>query len=170
MKGSDLKKVLFVFAALSMLVLAVSPAFAGDQDNRIDRLKDRINNLEDQLDNDNICDFVDCINGFNGDNLDELCDDLDLNCDEDDFDSNGDQFQSADSGDVSQNFNVVNTGDNANQCVGGVLNGNTGNVQSQLDVNGDGLIDADDVGSSLINTADGTTTCDQSVDQNAQVF
>ncbi len=58
------------------------------------------------------------------------------------FDRNGggisqESEQEADSGDVDQSFNVSQTGDNSNQCVGIQGVANTGNAQNQL-----GVIDA----------------------------
>jgi hypothetical protein len=79
--------------------------------------------------------------------------------------------QDADSGDVNQSFNVSNTGDNSNQCVGITGNANTGNAQNQI-----GLIqygsraddfDFDDTGADLTVTGNSTTTCDQQVNQAA---
>jgi hypothetical protein len=58
------------------------------------------------------------------------------------FDRNGggisqESEQEADSGDVDQSFNVSQTGDNSNQCVGIQGVANTGNAQNQI-----GVIDA----------------------------
>jgi uncharacterized protein YdeI (BOF family) len=79
--------------------------------------------------------------------------------------------QDADSGDVNQSFNVSNTGNNSNQCVGITGNANTGNAQNQI-----GLIqygsdadefEFDDTGANLTVTGNSTTTCDQQVNQAA---
>ena len=75
------------------------------------------------------------------------------------------------SGDVDQSFEVSNSGDNSNQCVG--INGvaNTGNAQNQI-----GVIqydsDADDFefedsGADLSVEGSSETTCDQQVNQAA---
>lgn len=57
-----------------------------------------------------------------------------------------DNFQAADSGDLSQSFDVVGGGDNSNQCVGGQVVGNTGNAQNQvsLDLTGDQSLGLDE--------------------------
>ena len=59
--------------------------------------------------------------------------------DEDDEDSNKDdveqsQDQDANSGDADQNADVINTGDNVNQCVGILQVANTGNAQNATGV------------------------------------
>ena len=82
-----------------------------------------------------------------------------------------DSEQDADSGDVNQSFNVSNTGDNSNQCVGITGNANTGNAQNQIDLiqyasTADDF-EFDEVGSNLDVTGTGTTTCDQTVNQAA---
>jgi hypothetical protein len=46
----------------------------------------------------------------------------------------GDFEQDADSGDISQSFNVSGEGNNSNQCVGITGNANTGNAQNQTGV------------------------------------
>jgi hypothetical protein len=72
---------------------------------------------------------------------------------------------------VNQSFNVSNTGDNSNQCVG--INGvaNTGNPQNQTGVLQYGSLaddfEFDDTGADLTVTGNGTTTCDQQVNQAA---
>jgi len=42
--------------------------------------------------------------------------------------------QQANSGDINQSFDVSQTGDNSNQCVGITGNANTGNTQNQIGV------------------------------------
>src|SRR5215210_2443736 len=57
--------------------------------------------------------------------------------DDDDDEDDGveqDQDQDADSGDVDQSANVINTGDNVNQCVAILQVANTGNAQNQTGV------------------------------------
>lgn len=135
-----LRKVMIMVAVAAMLVSAAAPAFAGDRHHN-----DWDNDWErnDQIDFDDLEDFLD--------------------------DNNNDgSEQEADSGDISQVFTVVNTGDNANQCVGSVLNANTGSSQSQF--TGTGETDVDDSGSSLDVFGEATTTCDQAVDQTALVY
>ena len=79
--------------------------------------------------------------------------------------------QDADSGDVNQSFNVSNTGDNSNQCVGITGNANTGNAQNQIGVIQYGSraddFEFDDTGANLTVTGSGTTSCDQQVNQAA---
>jgi hypothetical protein len=79
--------------------------------------------------------------------------------------------QEADSGDVDQSFEVSQTGDNSNQCVGiqGVTN--TGNAQNQTSLIQYGS-DADDfefdeVGSNIEVSPENSTECDQQVNQAA---
>ena len=90
------------------------------------------------------------------------------------FNDNGafqESEQDADSGDVDQSVNVSQTGDNSNQCVG--INGiaNTGNPQDQTDLIQFGSLaddfEFDDTGANLTVTGNGSTTCDQQVNQAA---
>ncbi len=79
--------------------------------------------------------------------------------------------QEAESGDVSQSFNVSNTGDNSNQCVGIQGVANTGNAQNQIGVLQYGSeaddFEFDEVGSTLTVSPESSTTCDQQVNQAA---
>ena len=79
--------------------------------------------------------------------------------------------QQAQSGDVSQSFNVSNTGDNSNQCAGIQGVANTGNAQNQIGVVQYGS-EADDFsfedsGSSINVSPTNATRCDQQVNQAA---
>ena len=79
--------------------------------------------------------------------------------------------QEAESGEVTQTFEVTSTGDNSNQCVGIQGVGNTGNAQNLTGVIQYGS-DADDfefeeVGSTIDVSPTSTTTCDQQVNQAA---
>ena len=79
--------------------------------------------------------------------------------------------QTAESGDVSQSFNVSNTGDNSNQCAGLQGVANTGNAQNQIGVIQYGS-EADDFsfedsGSSIDVSPSNSTSCDQQVNQAA---
>jgi hypothetical protein len=79
--------------------------------------------------------------------------------------------QEADSGDVDQSFDVSQTGDNSNQCVGIQGVANTGNAQNQTSLIQYGS-DADDfefdeVGSNIEVSPSNTTECDQQVNQAA---
>jgi hypothetical protein len=79
--------------------------------------------------------------------------------------------QEADSGDVDQSFDVSQTGDNSNQCVGIQGVANTGNAQNQTSLIQYGS-DADDfefdeVGSNIEVSPSNSTECDQQVNQAA---
>jgi hypothetical protein len=79
--------------------------------------------------------------------------------------------QDADSGDVDQSFEVSQTGDNSNQCVGIQGVANTGNAQNQTSLIQYGS-DADDfefdeVGSNIEVSPENSTECDQQVNQAA---
>jgi hypothetical protein len=105
---------------------------------------------------------------------------------DDDFDPNGfggsfggagvsQSFdQEAESGDVSQSFNVSNTGDNSNQCANVQGVANTGNAQNQIGVLQYGS-EADDFsfedsGASINVSPSSTTRCDQAVNQAATAY
>ncbi len=79
--------------------------------------------------------------------------------------------QQAQSGDVNQSFDVSNTGDNSNQCVGIQGVGNTGNSQNVIDLIQYGS-EADDfefeeVGSDITVSPTNTTECTSEVNQAA---
>jgi hypothetical protein len=79
--------------------------------------------------------------------------------------------QQAQSGDVSQSFNVSNTGDNSNQCAGIQGVANTGNAQNQIGVVQYGSeaddFSLEDSGSSINVSPTNATRCDQQVNQAA---
>ena len=82
--------------------------------------------------------------------------------------------QQAESGDVSQSFNVSNTGDNSNQCAGIQGVANTGNAQNQIGVIQYGS-EADDFsfedsGASINVSPTNSTKCDQQVNQAATAY
>jgi hypothetical protein len=82
--------------------------------------------------------------------------------------------QEAQSGDVSQSFNVSNSGDNSNQCANVQGVANTGNAQNQIGVLQYGS-EADDFsfedsGSSINVSPNSTTRCDQTVNQAATAY
>ena len=82
--------------------------------------------------------------------------------------------QEAESGDVSQSFNVSNTGDNSNQCANVQGVANTGNAQNQIGVLQYGS-EADDFsfedsGSSITVSPNSSTRCDQAVNQAATAY
>jgi hypothetical protein len=103
-----------------------------------------------------------------------------------DFDNRNDDFdnaapvitqefdQEAQSGDVSQSFNVSNTGDNSNQCAGVQGVANTGNAQNQIGVLQYGSTADDfsfeDSGSSINVSPVNATQCDQQVNQAATAY
>ena len=82
--------------------------------------------------------------------------------------------QEAQSGDVSQSFNVSNTGDNSNQCAGVQGVANTGNAQNQIGVLQYGSTADDfsfeDSGSSINVSPVNATSCDQAVNQAATAY
>ena len=82
--------------------------------------------------------------------------------------------QEAQSGDVSQSFNVSNTGDNSNQCAGVQGVANTGNAQNQIGVLQYGSTADDfsfeDSGSSINVSPVNATQCDQAVNQAATAY
>ena len=86
----------------------------------------------------------------------------------------GDNEQSAESGDVDQDFDVSGTGDNSNQTAGIQGVANTGNIQNQIGITQFGSeaddFEFDDVGSSIEVSPTNTTSSDQDVDQAASVF
>ena len=105
---------------------------------------------------------------------------------DDDFDKRNDEFdnaapvvtqefdQQAQSGDVSQSFNVSQTGDNSNQCAGIQGVANTGNAQNQIGVLQYGS-EADDFsfedsGASINVSPTNSTSCDQEVNQAASAY
>ena len=83
----------------------------------------------------------------------------------------GDNEQSAESGDVDQDFDVSGTGDNSNQTVGIQGVANTGNTQNQIGITQFGSeaddFEFDDVGSSIVVSPTTTTSSDQEVNQAA---
>src|SRR5215208_5362951 len=87
------------------------------------------------------------------------------------FEISQESEQDAESGDLNQSFNVSQTGDNSNQCVGIQGVGNTGDAQNLFDltqVNAEADdVDAEDVGSTIDDSPANTTTCDQQVNQAA---
>ena len=83
----------------------------------------------------------------------------------------GDNEQSAESGNVDQDFDVSGTGDNSNQTVGIQGVANTGNTQNQIGITQFGSevddFEFDDVGSSIEVSPNSSTRCDQAVNQAA---
>jgi hypothetical protein len=170
---------LAVMVAMAALMLAATPAMAQDR-NGDDDFDDFVEEFCEDFDGDGIEDCEEFV--------EEFCEDFDGDffCDEDEedffFDGFGDFgdgiFQSSDqeaeSGDVDQSFDVTNTGDNSNQCVGVQGVANTGNAQNTINLfNLGGEIDdfeLDDLESSLLVSPTNTTTCDQEVNQAATAY
>jgi uncharacterized membrane protein YkoI len=79
--------------------------------------------------------------------------------------------QESDSGDVDQSFDVSNTGDNSDQCVGIQGAANTGNAQNQTSLIQYGSeaddFEFDEVGSTITVSPENSTSCDQQVNQAA---
>jgi Tfp pilus assembly protein FimT len=79
--------------------------------------------------------------------------------------------QDADSGDLNQSSEVVQSGDNSVQCVGEQLVGNTGNAQTSTQILQYGSVADDigleDVGSSIDVSPSNSTECTGSVNQAA---
>jgi hypothetical protein len=90
----------------------------------------------------------------------------------------GDNEQSAESGDVDQDFDVSGTGDNSNQTVGIQGVANTGNTQNKIGITQFGSeaddFEFDDVGSSIEASIEvsptNRTSSDQEVNQAASAF
>ena len=86
----------------------------------------------------------------------------------------GDNEQSAESGDVDQDFDASSTGDNSNQTVGIQGVANTGNVQNQIGITQFGSdaddFEIDDVGSSIEVSPTNRTSSEQEVNQAASAF
>jgi hypothetical protein len=120
---------------MAMLALSAVPALADDGGDRWD---DRWDDRQEELF------FFDGF-FFDGfffeDDFDGFFFDDDEDFDRFDFDGELDQDveQDAESGDLDQSFDVSQTGDNSNQCVGVQGVANTGNAQNQI-----GVIDAGD--------------------------
>jgi hypothetical protein len=177
-----LKKFMILGTLVAMMVAALAlPAFAQD---RNDRWEDRGDDSLEELFFDGF--FFD---GFFDDDLEDF----------ERFNFNGDLSQDveqeAESGDVDQSFDVSQTGDNSNQCVGVQGVANTGNAQNVTDVtqlgaqedddlndfdrdgfffdgfdrfDGDGGdLEFEEVGSTIEVSPTSTTTCDQQVNQAA---
>jgi hypothetical protein len=177
-------KLVLAAAALmvAMLVAFAAPAMAdnGRHNDRNDN-----NNHQNSFNvvrNDNVNVFRDF------DNDDNFCDSFDCNFHRfDRFDRVDNGFQDFEQeGDIVQTFDVSQTGDNSNQCVGITGNANTGNAQNQIGLtqfdefgnpfffddfgffhNGFNDFGLDNVGADLTVTGTSTTSCDQAVNQAA---
>ena len=170
-----MKRIMIMTALAAMLVVsAISVAFAQDRD---DRQEERFENRTEHFE-DNGFFFGDEDRFFEEDGFFFFGDD-DFDGDDFDFD-NGSGIgqegfeQEAESGDVSQSFDVSSTGDNSNQCAGIQGVANTGNAQNQTGVLQYGStaddFEFEDVGSSIEVSPENSTTCDQQVNQAASAF
>ena len=186
-----MRRIMMAVSLVAMLTFATVPALAADRDDSWndrwdDRQEERIFDGFFFFDDDDFDRFDDrgfFNNGFDGDGL-----------------LNQDFERESESGDVDQSFDVSNTGDNSNQCVGIQGASNTGNAQNQLgftqfgqdgdfddDFDRDGFffdnfdrfdrfdreagdVEFDEVGSTIEVSPENTTTCDQQVNQAASAF
>ena len=152
-----MRRTMLLAAMLALTVLAmVAPAAMADDDLRDDRFED--------------CFFLDgvliCEEDFDRDFFDGERFDFDF-----DGELDQDVEQEAESGDIDQSFDVSQTCDNSNQCVGTQGVANTGNAQNVIDLAQlDGEADDfefDEVDSSIEVSPEASTTCDQQVNQAA---
>src|ERR671910_2018741 len=151
-----MKKTMLLAAMLALTVLAIGApaAIADDNDGRDDRFED--------------CFFFDgvliCDEDFDRDFFDGERFDFDGELDQD-------VEQEAESGDVDQSFDVSQTGDNSNQCVGTQGVANTGNTQTvgSFDLLGGDVddFDIDDSGADIDVGGTNTTDCTSEVNQAA---
>jgi hypothetical protein len=153
-----MRKAMLLAAMLALTVLVVgAPAAIADDDRRDDRRDNDTRFVV--IEDDNDLDFFDI---FDDEDFDRF-----------DFDGELDQDveQDAESGDIDQSFDVSQTGDNSNQCVGTQGVANTGNAQNVVDLTQlDGEVDDfefDEVDSSIEVSPESSTTCDQQVNQAA---
>ena len=188
--------VALVVAALALPALAEDNSpFRGDQDQR--SFEKQFDNWQDIAEKRDYTDaeafdfYVDRLGAFYGFDDDRWNDDddqdhwwaNDRDWWNDDNNNNNDEVvpavsqsfdQEAQSGDVSQSFNVSNTGDNSNQCANVQGVANTGNAQNQIGVVQYGS-DADDFsfedsGSTITVSPNSATRCDQAVNQAATAY
>ena len=175
--------VAIVIAALALPALAQQRNFGGDDERWDNSRWEDNNNWGDNKDNNWWKDHDD----KNDD--DKRNDDFDRFFDrffdfDRDFDRNNnddaapvitqESDQTAESGDVSQSFNVSNTGDNSNQCAGIQGVANTGNAQNQIGVLQYGSeadeFSFEDSGASINVSPTNLTSCDQQVNQAASAY
>jgi hypothetical protein len=186
--------VAIVIAALALPALAQQRNFGGDDERWDNSRWEDNNNWGDNKDNNNWWDndWWKDHDDKNDDDFDNRNDDFDRDFDrffdfdrdrfDRDFDRNNnndaaapvitqESDQTAESGDVSQSFNVSNTGDNSNQCAGVQGVANTGNAQNQLDLIQYGSeadeFSFEDSGASINVSPTNLTSCDQQVNQAA---
>ena len=179
--------VALVVAALALPALAQDRSPFGDDQNqqrfeqRFDRLQDRAeerdytNEEASEFYVDRLADFYGFDNDWWNDEQDYWWDDRNINNDDEVVPAVSQSFdQQTESGDVSQSFNVSNTGDNSNQCANVQGVANTGNAQNQIGVLQYGS-EADDFsfedsGSTITVSPNSATRCDQAVNQAATAY
>jgi Ni/Co efflux regulator RcnB len=149
-----MRKFVLLAALLAMLLVAALPALAADDRGDGDR-NDNNNHRDHNNRNDNN-NHRDHNNRNNSDGDPVITQENE---------------QETESGDVDQAFNVSNTGDNSNQCVGLQGVANTGNAQNQTSLIQYGSeaddFEFDEVGSTITVSPENSTTCDQQVNQAA---
>jgi hypothetical protein len=176
-----LRKLLIIGAMLALVALVAAPAMAQDFDfdgNDFDDDGGRAFFFGD--DNDDNDDFEDFF--FGNDNDNDLFDNG--------FFDNGFEQETDETGDVTLDTSIVNTGNNSNQCVAPLQFGNTGNNQNEqgfvsfgssnngffddnngfFDFNNDFDTNLDDVefeGSTFEFAPEQAVQCDQAVEQAA---
>ena len=129
-----MRRIMLAVSLMAMLVFSAVPALA---DNGDDRWDDRWDDRQEELFFDGF--FFD---GFFDDDLEDF---EDFERFDFDGDLSQDVEQDAESGDVDQSFDVSQTGDNSNQCVGVQGVANTGNAQNVTDVTQLGAQEEDDL-------------------------
>jgi hypothetical protein len=169
--------VALVVAALALPALAQDRSPLGNDDRDDQRFEQRFDRWQEQADergftDDEATDFyLDRFAQFYG-----LDDEDWWNDDFDEVDPAVSQSfdQQARSGDVNQSFNVSNTGDNSNQCLGIQGVANTGNAQNQTGVIQYGSAADDfsfeDSGATIEVSPTNYTSCDQQVNQAATAY
>ena len=186
--------VALVVAALALPALAQQDGFRFGED-RQDYYENLWDGLEDRYeDSEGWDDFEDRYeDGFEDEGFFVFGDDrffdfedegffFDRDNDDEDFDFGDEDFggssgvsqsfeQEAESGDVSQSFNVSNSGDNSNQCANVQGVANTGNAQNQIGVLQYGSeaedFEFEDSGASINVSPSSSVSCDQAVNQAA---
>ena len=158
--------VALVVVALALPALAQDGIFRGDED----RFEERQDRFEERFEERFGKDFFFGEDGFFFD--EDRFEDDDLVDDAAGISQSFDQ--QAESGDVSQSFNVTGGGDNSNQCAGIQGVSNTGNAQNQVGVIQYGS-EADDFsfedsGASINVSPSNSTSCDQQVNQAATAY
>lgn len=181
--------VALVVAALALPALAQDLSPFGDADQDQQRFEQRVDRWQDRADERGYTEeeanefYLDRLAHFYGFDDNDWWNDEDWWNDDNDDWWNDDEVvpavsqsfeQEAVSGDVSQSFNVSNTGDNSNQCANVQGVANTGNAQNQIGVLQYGSeaddFEIEDSGSTITVSPSSTTRCDQQVNQAATAY